>query len=123
MNWDDRESKLDEKTEINKIRHSMECPNCRSNTWSFCCFVLYNPIAAHKIIISARLNDSSPNNKNGSIQGSGTYWSNNVVESTLASDFMTINGKINVVVMENVAKNSNASTCPAVDHPSTLLRN
>lgn len=39
MNWDDRESKLDEKTETNKIRHSMECPNCRSNTWSFCCFV------------------------------------------------------------------------------------
>ena len=39
MNWDDKESKLDEKTEINKIRHGMECPNCRSNTWSFCCFV------------------------------------------------------------------------------------
>jgi hypothetical protein len=39
MNWDDREDTLDEFSGINKIRHSMECPNCRSNTWSFCCFI------------------------------------------------------------------------------------
>jgi hypothetical protein len=39
MDWDDREDTLDEFSGTNKIRHSMECPNCRSNTWSFCCFI------------------------------------------------------------------------------------
>ena len=33
MDWDERESKLDEKAKTNKIRHGMECPNCRSSTW------------------------------------------------------------------------------------------
>jgi preprotein translocase subunit Sss1 len=39
LDWDDREDELDEISNTNKIRHSMECPNCRSNTWSFCCFI------------------------------------------------------------------------------------
>jgi|TARA_B110000263_G_C15253371_1_gene485231 hypothetical protein len=39
MNWDDREDKLDDISNTNVWRHSMECPNCRSQTWSFCCFI------------------------------------------------------------------------------------
>ena len=35
MDWDDREDKLDERVGQNKVRHSMECPHCRSRTWSF----------------------------------------------------------------------------------------
>ncbi len=39
MDWDDREDKLDDISKTNVWRHSMECPNCRSRTWSFCCFI------------------------------------------------------------------------------------
>ena len=35
MDWDDKEDKLDEQSGQNKWRHSMECPQCRSRTWSF----------------------------------------------------------------------------------------
>jgi hypothetical protein len=38
-NWDDREDEMDNISGTNTHRHSMECPNCRSNTWSFCCFI------------------------------------------------------------------------------------
>lgn len=39
MDWDDKEDKLDEMSKTNMWKHSMECPNCRSRTWSFCCFI------------------------------------------------------------------------------------
>lgn len=39
MNWDDREDELDGISKTNMFKHSMECPNCRSQTWSFCCFI------------------------------------------------------------------------------------
>ena len=35
MDWDDREDKLDEQAGQNKIRHSMECPQCRSRTSTY----------------------------------------------------------------------------------------
>ena len=38
-NWDDKEDELDDITDINMFRHGRECPNCRSVTWSFCCFI------------------------------------------------------------------------------------
>jgi hypothetical protein len=41
-NWDDRERDYIEEANnsgVNFNRHSMECPNCRSNTWSFMCFI------------------------------------------------------------------------------------
>lgn len=40
--WDEREKDWKEQENPmnpNFHRHSMECPNCRSNTWSFLCFI------------------------------------------------------------------------------------
>ena len=41
-NWDDRERDYIEEANnsgVNFNRHNLECPNCRSNTWSFMCFI------------------------------------------------------------------------------------